>query len=97
VRIENGRRLRLASDYTRTLRHVHVTLGLILIVAGLLKLYDAVVAPQEDDVATLLQILGPDAAVLGGLWLLSGTDPEPKRLWAAAAFAACGPLASTRF
>ena len=71
----------------RTLRYIQAFLGLVLIVAGTLKLYAFTFEYQEDDLATVLLAVLAEMETFGGLWLLWGNDPEQARPWVVAVFA----------
>jgi hypothetical protein len=71
----------------RTLRYIHAFLGLILIVAGTLKLYAfASEYQQEDDLATMFLAVLAEMEMIGGAWLVWGNEPERARPWVAAVF-----------
>ena len=66
---------------------VRSSLGLVLIVAGALKLYQLALESQDESMPALFLILFAEAELLGGIWMLSGVDAEKTRKWAVAAFA----------
>ncbi len=66
---------------------VRSSLGLVLIVAGALKLYQLAFESQDESMPALFLILFAEAELLGGIWMLSGVDAEKTRKWAVAAFA----------
>lgn len=65
---------------------VHLILGLVLIVAGALKLYELAFEAQDESTLTLLLMVLAEAELLGGIWLAGWFDPHRTRWWAAAAF-----------
>ncbi len=71
----------------RTLRYLQAFLGLVLIVAGILKFSDFATADQDEDSAALLFMLLAEVELLGGLWLVWGANVEQARPWAIAIFA----------
>ena len=70
----------------RLLRALHAALGLVLVVAGVLKLGASGLGSGQADVLTWLTVAFSTVEVLGGLWLLSGLELEATRPWAVAAF-----------
>lgn len=66
---------------------VHFLLGLVLIVAGTLKLYELCYEAQDESVQTLLLMFFAEIELLGGIWMAAWFDPHRTRCWAAAAFA----------
>jgi hypothetical protein len=65
---------------------VHFVLGLVLVAAGALKLYDLAFEARDESTPTLLLVLA-EAELLGGLWMAGWFDPHRTRWWGAAAFA----------
>ena len=70
----------------RILRRTYAVLGLVLAAAGAATLYESLYAIQEDDLATVLQLLLSEAELVGGLWLLFGAQTGPAHPWVTAAF-----------
>ena len=70
----------------RFLRRTYMVLGLVLATAGAARLYESLSAIQEDDWATLLQLLLSEAELIGGLWLLVAAQAGPAHPWVTAAF-----------
>lgn len=66
---------------------VRSVLGLVLMVAGALKLYELAFEGLDESNLTLLLIGFSEAELLGGIWMVGGFDPERTRWWAVAAFA----------
>jgi hypothetical protein len=77
----------LRFNETRTLRYIHFFLGLILVAAGTLRLYDFGFGTQEDDLSALLFGVLSEAELFAGIWLLWGGRPEQTRPWVIAVFA----------
>ncbi len=65
---------------------VRVLLGLLLLVAGALKLYQLGFEAEDDGDGALLLMLFAEVELLFGAWLVSGIDAARTRPWAAAAF-----------
>jgi hypothetical protein len=70
-------------------------LGLVLIAAGALKLYELAFETHDESTPTLFLFVFSEAELLGGLWMVGGFEPERTRWWAAFAFA--GLVASSLF
>ncbi|MHC5538702.1 carboxypeptidase-like regulatory domain-containing protein [Singulisphaera rosea] len=70
-------------------------LGLVFIAAGTLKGYQLAFETNDESTSTLLLLVFSDAEILGGLWMLSGLNPERTRIWASAVF--IGLAASSLF
>jgi hypothetical protein len=66
---------------------VHFVLGLILVVAGALKLYELTLEAQDESTPTLVLLVFAEVELLSGLWMAGWFDPHRTRWWAAAAFA----------
>lgn len=73
---------------------VHFLLGLVLIVAGALKLYELAFESLDESTPTLLLMGFAEVELLGGIWMAAWIDPERTRWWAAAVFLglACSSL-----
>jgi hypothetical protein len=65
---------------------VRSVLGLVLVVAGALKLYELAFEAQDESTPTTLLMVFAKAEILGGLWIVVGADPIQTRRWALAAF-----------
>ena len=65
---------------------VHFLLGLVLIVAGALKLYELGFEAQDESAPTLLLMVLAEIELLGGIWMAAWFDPVRTRWWGAAAF-----------
>jgi hypothetical protein len=65
---------------------VRSILGLVLVVAGALKLYELAFEAQDESAPTTLLMVFAEAEVLGGVWMVVGVDPIRTRRWALAAF-----------
>jgi hypothetical protein len=74
---------------------VQSSLGLILIAAGAIKLYELTCEAQDESTPTLLLMIFAEAELLGGIWMVLALRPERTRWWTAAAFA--GLAASSLF
>ncbi len=72
-----------------------VILGLLLLVAGALKLYQLGFEAEDEGDGAVLLMLFAEIELLFGAWLVSGIDAERTRPWAAAAF--LGLAASSTF
>jgi hypothetical protein len=70
-------------------------LGLVLIAAGSLKLYEIAFDAQDESTSTLLLMVFSEAELLGGIWMVGGFNPERTRWWATAVFT--GLAASSLF
>jgi uncharacterized membrane protein YphA (DoxX/SURF4 family) len=66
---------------------VRLVLGLVLAVAGAMKLYELGFEAQDESTPTLLLMVFAAFEFLGGLGMIFGLDPERTRRWSAAAFA----------
>lgn len=66
---------------------VHFVLGLVLVAAGALKLYELAFEARDESTPTLLLLVLAEAELLGGLWMAAWFDPHRTRWWGAAAFA----------
>jgi hypothetical protein len=73
---------------------VHFLLGLVLIVAGALKLYELAYESSDESTPALFLIFLAEFELLGGIWMAAWIDPERTRWWAAAVFLglACSSL-----
>jgi hypothetical protein len=83
--ITKGRRSP-AAERTALLRVVHAILGLVLIVAGVIKLYELGFESPEGDSTSLLLMAFSEAELLGGLWMLTGFDLYRTHPWVVALF-----------
>lgn len=66
---------------------VRIILGSILVAAGALKLYELGFEALDSGSAALLLIVFAEFELLGGLWMLSGLEPERTRRWSVGVFA----------
>jgi hypothetical protein len=73
---------------------VHLVLGLVLIAAGVLKIYELLFQSQDESTPTHVLIFFAEAELLGGIWMAGMFNPERTRWWAAAVFMglACSSL-----
>jgi hypothetical protein len=69
---------------------VRCVLGLVLIAAGALKLYDLTFEAKDESTPTLLLMFFSEAELLGGLWMVGGFASERTYWWAVAGFAGLG-------
>ncbi|MHC5542585.1 MFS transporter [Singulisphaera rosea] len=65
---------------------VRSSLGLVLMAAGALKLFQLTFESQDESPSTLFLLIFSEAEILGGLWMLIGLEPERTRIWALAVF-----------
>jgi hypothetical protein len=65
---------------------VRGVLGLVLLAAGTLKLYEVAFEAHDDSTSPLSLMVFSEAELLGGIWMVGGFDPERIRRWAVAAF-----------
>jgi hypothetical protein len=78
----------LASEQAGPLRLIHSILGLVLVVAGAIKLYELGFKAQDERTSTLLLMVLAEAELLGGLFMVVGFAPVRAHPWVVAVFAA---------
>jgi hypothetical protein len=65
---------------------VSPVLGLVLIVAGVIKLYQLTIEAEDQNLTSILVALLSEAELLAGIWLVAGFHAQRTRPWAAAFF-----------
>jgi hypothetical protein len=65
---------------------VHSILGMVLITAGALKLYELAFESQDDSTPRLLLMVFAEIELLGGIWMAGWFDPGQTLWWASAGF-----------
>ncbi len=68
-------------------RLLHVVLGLVLVTAGAIKLYEFASKTQDESLSALILMTFSEAEVLGGIWLLGGFHTARAHAFAIAVFA----------
>ena len=87
-----GKRPTRAPEASARLRLVHRFLGVVLIAAGAVKLYDFATETKDESAVSMVFMTFAEAELLGGLWLVAGLDPLKAHPWAVAAFGGFGAI-----